>query len=129
MEVEIRHALAEYTLTIVTSYADLKTEFTKCLNEPVAYHTMLADTYLPLTCNSQQVAPVPLLIKEFQYTLIRGIGIFLPHFVQTQVAALRPSKSFEQAIVANRGCWLSDGRHDWKKMFDLVQDTLAQGKV
>ncbi|MEO8638173.1 MAG: hypothetical protein ABI430_04725 [Candidatus Taylorbacteria bacterium] len=93
------------------------------------FDVVLMDVVLPWNeaCSPDEaMLPTSLLMRHLDSSLIRGMGIFVPIYFETEFAF-----DFHDyhAMVADRTCWTPTDKRDWRMLLNLVVQKINQIKV
>lgn len=110
--------LEGHETVVVHDYNSLKRLVLDSLTDASPFAVVLSDVALPRRPGLWgDMMPTALLQTYVERTLIRGLGIFVPTHFESEMSFGRESY---YAIVADRTCWTSTGKRDWRKLLSLV---------
>ena len=118
-----REELVGHDVAVVYSYEEAGALMCDVSHGVPSFDVVLMDVSLPWTINSVEIMPSILLMRHIDSGLIRGIGVLVPAFFESEFSFHHDEY---HAIVADRSCWTIFNGRDWSKLLQLVIANLEE---
>ena len=122
-ETDPQKELVGHVVTIVHSYDEVGLLMCDTSRGIPTFDIVLMDVVLPWAQNSTEMIPTVLLMRHIDTGLVRGMGIFVPPYFESEFAY---DHDQYHMIVADRSCWTFSGKRNWSKLLGLVVTHIDQ---